>query len=65
MGHRDSVALAALKLSTAAALQELVPFSPRDLSPSAFRKLKTSSSGGYAGSSAGGSSGGTTPRRAP
>ncbi len=40
--HRDSPALASLKLATAAALEELVPHSPRDLrlSPSALAKLK-------------------------
>ncbi|KAL4443255.1 hypothetical protein ABPG75_010992 [Micractinium tetrahymenae] len=39
--HRDSPALASLKLATAAALEELVPHSPRDLPSSAFGKLKT------------------------
>lgn len=40
--HCDSPALAALKLATAAALEELKPHSPRDLSQSgAFGKLKT------------------------
>lgn len=39
--HRDSQALASLKIATAAALEELVPHSPRDLPPSAFGKLKT------------------------
>lgn len=41
--HRDSPALASLKLATAAALEELVPHSPRDLrlSPSALGKLKS------------------------
>lgn len=53
--HRDSQRLAALKLATAAALEELRPFSPSDLSPTAFLKLKT-------GGSVGGSSGQTTPR---
>lgn len=42
--HRDSPALASLKLATAAALEELMPHSPRDLPPSAFGKLKTSAS---------------------
>lgn len=65
--HRDSQALASLKLATAAALEELRPFSPSDQSPTAFRKLtaggsmRTASSVG--GSSvAGGGSGSTTPR---
>jgi hypothetical protein len=67
--HRDSQALASLKLATAAALEELRPFSPQDLSPSAFRKLTASSSGRGAssvdGSSMGGGSGSTTPRHLP
>ena len=66
--HRDSQALASLKLATAAALEELRPFSPRDLSPSAFRKLTASGSRRGASSvdgSAGGGSGSTTPRHLP
>lgn len=44
--HRDSQALAALKLATAAALEELLPHSPQDLRLSpAYGKLKTASSG--------------------
>jgi len=41
--HRDTQALAALKLATSAALEELLPHSPRDLPRSAFGKLKTDS----------------------
>ena len=70
--HRDWQGLASLKLATAAALEELLPFSPRDLSPSALRKLKTSGSGSTHGthggssadgSSVGGGSAATTPRQ--
>jgi hypothetical protein len=71
--HRDSQALAALKMATAAALAELVPHSPRDLSPGAFGKLKTGTSGSYGGcgfgssvgsaGSVGGSSAGAGRRR--
>lgn len=76
--HRDSQALVSLKLATAAALEELLPFSPADLSPAALRKLRTCTSGSLGGgdlssslggsvgggdrSSVGGSSGNTTPR---
>ncbi len=68
--HRDSQALASLKLATAAALEELRPFSPRDLSPSAFRKLTHAGGSGRGassvdGSSMGGGSGATTPRHLP
>ena len=50
--HRDSQALAALKLATAAALEELVPHSPRDLAQSgAFGKLKMPTSPASRGSS--------------